>query len=80
MELTNFVNVTITLTCLGLGFLIKLWIKDDHDKFIPTLMFILGFFISFLNHGVSIESFNVGWVSALASTGLHQLVNQLMAK
>lgn len=78
MNLTEFMNVGITLLCLGFGFVIKLWIKDLDNKYIPTLVFVLGTVLSVAMNGLSIESINTGWISGVASTGLYELVNQLM--
>lgn len=80
MNLSEYMNVAIVVMCLGLGFGIKMWIKDLDNKWIPTICFIAGVVVSFGLSGLSVDSFNVGWISGLASTGMHQLVVQLIDK
>lgn len=74
----NYINVLIVLACLLVGFVIKKWIKDVDNKYIPTIVFILGVALQFATLGVSIENFVVGGISGLASTGMHQLFTQFI--
>ncbi|MEG0165629.1 phage holin family protein [Anaerorhabdus sp.] len=78
MNLQEFMNVGITLICLGMGFVLKLWVKDLDNKYIPTLVFVLGIALSVMASGFTIEAVNTGWISGIASTGLYELVHQLM--
>lgn len=69
----------IVLICLVIGYVIK---KLDFvpDKFIPLIMFILGSIFGFIVKGFSFDSFVLGAVSGVASTGMHQLFKQLIEK
>lgn len=78
MNFGNYINVLIVLACLLVGFVIKKWIKDVDNKYIPTIVFILGVALQFATLGVSIENFVVGGISGLASTGMHQLFTQYL--
>ena len=80
MNFGNYINVLIVLACLLVGFVIKKWIKDVDNKYIPTIVFILGVALQFATLGVSIENFVVGGISGLASTGMHQLFTQYLEK
>ncbi len=79
LNLEGYLNVLIVACCLLIGFIAKMWVKDLDNKFIPTIVAILGVILAFVTNGVSIEAFVVGGFSGLASTGLHQLVTQLIS-
>lgn len=68
--------------CLCVGFIVKKWIKDVDNKFIPTICAVLGVFLSIWLGGWSITPAVIlsGLFSGLASTGLHQLFKQLIDK
>ena len=67
----------LVLCCLCVGYIMKKWLPLD-DKFIPTILFILGAVVSGFLNGWTLESITAGMLSALASTGLHQLFKQYM--
>lgn len=70
---------TIVLACLAIGYVLKrlAWVPD---KFIPLIMFCLGTVFSFIINGFSFQSFLVGCISGVGSTGFHQLFKQLIEK
>ena len=68
----------IMVACLIVGFIVKKWIHDVEDKWIPTIVTILGAVLGFVINGASIEAIVAGAVTGLASTGLHQLFKQLI--
>lgn len=68
----------ILAACLVVGFVVKKWIKDVDNKWIPTIVTILGAFLGFIINGATIEAIVAGAVTGLASTGLHQLFKQLI--
>lgn len=78
MEFGNYINILITLACLLVGFIVKKWVADVDNKYIPTIVFVLGVALGFMTMGVSLESFVIGGVSGLASTGLHELFKQFI--
>lgn len=67
----NFVLVVL-LGCLVVGYILKHWIKDVDNKYIPTILAVLGAILNVSVNGMSIETIIYGAVMGLASTGLHQ--------
>ncbi len=83
MEFLNEYMVPMVLgICLCIGYVIKKWIKDVDNKYIPTICAILGIVISSWMNGFSFTPQVVlgGMVSGLASTGMHQLFTQYLDK
>lgn len=78
--LTQYLNVLIVGICLCVGFVIKKWIKDVDNKFIPTIVAFLGLILSVITNGLSLEFILSGLLSGLASTGLHQAFSQFISK
>ena len=85
MDISNLAQYCIpivTTACLILGYILKAWIKDVDNKYIPTVCALLGVILA-----IWINSWNVspsvilsGLFSGLASTGLHQLFKQYIKK
>lgn len=80
--LNEFIVPVILGICLIVGYIVKKWLPDVDNKFIPTIVAVLGVVIS-----VWVNSFTFtpeivlqGLASGLASTGLYELVNQLFFK
>lgn len=81
MEFLNaYVIPEILVLCLLLGFIIKMWIKDVDNRWIPTIVAVVGAGTSVLMNldAVTIDVIVGGAVSGLASTGLHQMFKQWM--
>ena len=81
MEFLNaYVIPEIMALCLLLGFIIKLWIKDVDNRWIPTIVAVVGAGTAVLMNldAVTIDVIVGGAVSGLASTGLHQMFKQWM--
>lgn len=79
--LMQYIDVLIVGICLCVGFVIKKWIKDMDNKFIPTIVAALGLIlkvVSNLSGGITLELIFSGLFSGLASTGLHQAFTQLL--
>lgn len=76
--LEGYTVPVIVAACLLVGFVVKKWVKDVDNKWIPTVVCVLGALLSlWLNWGsVTLETVVSGAVSGLASTGLHQLFKQ----
>lgn len=68
----------ILVACLVVGFVVKKWIHDVENKWIPTIVTILGAVLGVLINGFTLEAVVAGAVTGLASTGLHQLFKQLI--
>ena len=65
----------ITAACLCIGFVLKKWMPTD-DKWIPTVLLILGAVSGVILFGVNYEGVVKGMVSGLAAVGLHQVFKQ----
>lgn len=78
--LKDYIVPVIVGICLLFGFIVKKWIKDVDNKWIPTLCCILGILLAIVNDwgAITLATFLAGGVSGLASTGLHQLFAQLI--
>lgn len=80
--LAEYMIPVIVGICLCVGYVIKKWIKDMDNKYIPTVCALLGLFLTIWMNGWSITPVIVlsGLFSGLASTGLHQLFKQYIEK
>lgn len=78
--LTQYLNILIVGICLCVGFVIKKWVKDVDNKYIPTIVALLGLILSVVTNGLSLEFILSGMLSGLASTGLHQAFTQFIGK
>ncbi|MDD3369118.1 MAG: phage holin family protein [Lachnospiraceae bacterium] len=80
--LNDFYVPVIVGICLCAGYIIKKWVKDVDNKYIPTVCAILGVILAaWINWPtVTPEVILGGMVSGLASTGLHQLFTQFIEK
>lgn len=75
----DYMNIVVVLACLLVGYIAKHWISDVDNKWIPTVVCVLGIVLQFTIAGVSVENFVIGGISGLASTGLHQLFKSYIA-
>lgn len=68
--------------CLCAGYVIKQWVTDVDNKYIPTICAVLGIFLaSWINGWIITPQIALGgMVSGLASTGLHQVFKQYLEK
>ena len=67
--------------CILSGLIIKLWVADVDNKWIPTIVTCEGILLAiWINHGISPEILLGGAVSGWVSTGLHELVKQTFGK
>lgn len=83
MEFLNEYMVPVVLgICIVTGWIVKKWIKDIDNKFIPTIVTILGAFLSVWFNGwlITPEIILSGFVTGAASTGMHQLFTQFIDK
>lgn len=79
MDFLNGYMLPVVLgICLCVGYIVKKWIKDVDNKFIPAIVSILGVFLSIWisNWQITPDIILGGLVSGLASTGFHQLFKQ----
>lgn len=79
--LTEYCVPAIIGICLCVGYIVKKWMKDVDNKFIPTICGCLGVLLSvWINGGLSAEIVLSGLASGLASTGLHEAFAQFINK
>ena len=65
----------ITAGCLCIGYVMKKWMPTD-DKWIPTVLLVLGAISGVILFGFDYEGIVKGMVSGLAAVGLHQAFHQ----
>lgn len=80
MDFTSFTQHLIPIVLIAsliLGYILKAWIRDLDNKFIPTILVVFGAIIAcVVSGGISVETCVYGALSGLASTGMHQLFKQ----
>ena len=81
MDLLNEYMLPVVVgICLVIGYILKHWIKDVDNKWIPTIVTGLGVFLAiwFSKWSVTPEIVLSGLISGVASTGLHQVFKQFI--
>ena len=64
--------------CLATGYVVKKWIKDVDNKYIPTIVFFEGAILNCIASGFSLNNIVGGAICGLASTGLHQAFKKII--
>ena len=67
----NFV-IVVLVACLVVGYIIKKSFDNIPNKYIPTILAVVGAVLNAVVSGMCIESIVYGALMGLASTGLHQ--------
>ena len=85
MDLTfliNYISPVILGICLMVGYVIKLAIPKLPNRFIPLSALVLGTIIGIvINYpGINAEVVLGGMISGLASTGLYEMLRNLLDK
>lgn len=80
--LTEYLILVVVGICLCVGYVIKKWVKDVDNKYIPTVCALMGVILAIWMNGWTISPAILlsGLLSGLASTGLHQLFKQYIEK
>lgn len=77
--ITSYFVPVVMAGCLATGYVVKKWIKDVDNKYIPTIVFIEGAILNcIVINNVTVESIVGGVICGLASTGLHQTFTRLI--
>lgn len=76
--LTEYFVVVVMVACLVVGYLIKTSFDFIPNKYIPTILALLGAVINSVVGGISVETIVYGALMGLASTGLHQAFKQFI--
>lgn len=73
--LQEYLVPCIVALCFGVGYIVKKWIKDVDNKWIPTICAVLGIMLNiWLSKDFTPVIVLGGMASGLAATGLDQLV------
>ena len=76
--LSEYFVIVVLVACLVVGYIIKSSLNFIPNKFIPTILAVLGAVLSAVVTGLSVESIVYGAVMGLASTGMHQAFKQFV--
>lgn len=78
MDLTTYAVPVIMAICWCIGFIVKKWVKDVDNKYIPTIVALLGILLNVWMNGwlFTPEIILGGLASGLGSTGINELVTQ----
>ena len=71
-QVTNYFVLVVLVACLVVGYILKTSYTSFPNKYIPTVLALIGMTLNLAVSGLSIESAVYGAVMGLASTGLHQ--------
>ena len=74
----TYINPEIVAACLVIGFIVKKWVEDVDNKWIPTIVTMFGVLLAVIGNldSVSVGVVVGGALSGLASTGMHQMFKQ----
>ena len=71
-QLTQYFVLVVMIACLVVGYIVKTSFDKVPNKYIPTILAVVGAMLNAVVSGVSVESVVYGALMGLASTGLHQ--------
>ena len=71
-QLTQYFVLVVMVACLVDGYIIKTSFDMIPNKYIPTILAVVGAILNAIVSGVSVNSIVYGALMGLASTGLHQ--------
>ena len=71
-QLTQYFVLVVMVACLVVGYIIKTSFDIIPNKYIPTILAVVGAVLNAIVSGVSVNSIVYGALMGLASTGLHQ--------
>lgn len=78
--INEFYMPIVLVACLIVGYCIKTSFDFIPNKYIPTILAVLGAIIGCIANGPGLEVIIAGAFSGLASTGLHQAFTQIINK
>ena len=70
--LTEYFVLVVLVACLIVGYIIKTSFNKVPNKYIPTILAVLGAILNPIVSGLSVETIVYGALMGLASTGMHQ--------
>lgn len=71
-QLTQYFVLVVMVACLVVGYILKTSFDMIPNKYIPTILAVVGAVLNAIVSGVSVNSIVYGALMGLASTGLHQ--------
>ena len=71
-DLTQYFVLVVMVACLVIGYILKTSFDRVPNKYIHTILAVVGAVLNAAVSGVSIESIVYGALMGLASTGMHQ--------
>ena len=71
-DYTQYFVLVVMVACLVIGYILKTSFDRVPNKYIPTILAVVGAVLNAAVSGVSIESIVYGALMGLASTGMHQ--------
>lgn len=77
-NLTEYFVLVVLVACLVVGYIIKTSFNFVPNKYIPTILAVIGAVLNAIVSGISVESIVYGAVMGLASTGMHQVFKQFI--
>lgn len=80
--LTEYMVPVIVGLCLCVGYIVKKWVADVDNKYIPTICAALGVILAIWINWPGIDAGVIlsGLFSGLAATGVDQLAKQITKK
>lgn len=77
-DLTQYFVLVVMVACLVIGYILKTSFDRVPNKYIPTILAVVGAVLNAAVSGVSIESIVYGALMGLASTGMHQAFSRFV--
>ena len=78
--LTEYFVMVVVMACLVVGYIIKTSFNFVPNKYIPTILAVLGAALNAIVSGISVETIVYGALMGLASTGMHQAFTRFIEK
>lgn len=75
--INNYFIPVVVVFCLCIGYILRNWLPTD-NKWIPTILFVVGAVSGVIVGGLTFDSVVGGAVSGLASVGLNQAFKQAL--
>lgn len=70
--LNEYFVLVVMVACLVMGYILKTSFNFVPNKYIPTILAVLGAVVNVLVGGMSVETIVYGALMGLAATGMHQ--------
>ena len=70
--LTQYFVLVVVVACLVVGYIIKTAFDFIPNKYIPTILAVLGAVLNVFVSGLTLDSVVYGALMGLSSTGMHQ--------